>query len=365
MLSLLLPDNKEFHNLFFQGINLGNIIKDLAINEQTGEPILKETIEELKKHTEGTACLQDTDLIEKLRILANECNASVPHRVLAEKLNGPDCICKIIEKELKSEEPQNSNSILHYSLIAINAMTNKHPDIFNQTSHNLILNLLRTQKNKEIICETLRWIQMITVLHETNRQTITDENTINVYLKPLLFSTEPEIVKETCSVFRNLILDDDLRLEFGKAHEHARMIASATLTDLTGLLSSKCFCKKKSVKFCKWVFFFVEFISDPNLLSDIMLTIASISVRNEFCQAVEESNGLKYIMDAMVQYPESVKVNREAFKLFKALAGNDTVKVRIIQSGAAILITSALNKFKVIRFFLFELSFLKNLFFHS
>lgn len=81
-----------------------------------------------------------------------------------------------------------------------------------------------------------------------------------------------------------------------------------------------------------------------------MLTIASITVRNEFCQAVEEAKGLQYIMDAMVQYPESVKVNREAFKLFKALAGNDTVKVQIIQSGAAIIIASALNKFKVLFF---------------
>lgn len=41
---------------------------------------------------------------------------------------------------------------------------------------------------------------------------------------------------ETCSVFRHLILDDDVRVEFSKAHEHARTIASDVLVELTELL---------------------------------------------------------------------------------------------------------------------------------
>lgn len=224
----------------------------MEINEQTGEPILKETIDELKKHTEGTQCLEEKYLIEKLRLFTNECNASVPHRVLAGKLQGQDYICKIMEKELTSGESYNANSVLHYSLIAINAMTHKHPDIFDHTSLSIILNILKTQKNHEIICETLRWKQKATVLHETNRQLIADENLINAYLKPLLFSNEADVVKEVCSVFRNLILDDDVRLEFGKAHEHARMIASATLTDLTGLLSSMYIFAFITDPFCKF-----------------------------------------------------------------------------------------------------------------
>lgn len=77
-----------------------------------------------------------------------------------------------------------------------------------------------------------------------------------------------------------------------------------------------------------------------------MLTIAALTVRNEFCVIVEEAGGLKFILDAMVEFPDSVKIVRESFKLLKALAGNDTVKVHIIQQGAAPLIESALNRFK-------------------
>lgn len=77
------------------------------------------------------------------------------------------------------------------------------------------------------------------------------------------------------------------------------------------------------------------------------MTIASLIVRNEFCQLVQDAEGLKYTLDAMVEYPDSVKVIRESLKLLKALAGNDKVKIQIIQNGAATVIEAALNKFKV------------------
>lgn len=89
-----------------------------------------------------------------------------------------------------------------------------------------------------------------------------------------------------------------------------------------------------------------EFKSDKDLVCDLMVTIASLTVRNEFCLVVEKAGGLKFTIDAMVQYPESQKINKEALKLLKALAGNDTVKAQIIEQGAAPLIDMCLNNFK-------------------
>lgn len=45
------------------------------------------------------------------------------------------------------------------------------------------------------------------------------------------------MLKETCAVFRHLILDDDIRVEFSKAHDHARAIAAEVLAELTQLLT--------------------------------------------------------------------------------------------------------------------------------
>lgn len=64
-----------------QGINLANIIKDLTINEETGNPILNETIEQLKTIA-GNGDVNAADLPKLLETLSKECGISVPHRVV-------------------------------------------------------------------------------------------------------------------------------------------------------------------------------------------------------------------------------------------------------------------------------------------
>jgi len=78
-----------------------------------------------------------------------------------------------------------------------------------------------------------------------------------------------------------------------------------------------------------------------------MITLAALVVRNEFCQEVEDAGGLKFILDIMTEYPDSEKLNWQALKLLKALAGNDNVKSHIVTSGCAPLIVSAISRMKV------------------
>lgn len=92
---------------------------------------------------------------------------------------------------------------------------------------------------------------------------------------------------------------------------------------------------------------FLEFKTNQDLICDLLLTIACLTVRNEYCLVIEEAGGLTFILDAMVEFATSIKVVREALKLLKALAGNDKVKVDIIKHGAAPLITNALDTYKV------------------
>lgn len=159
-----------------------------------------------------------------------------------------------------------------------------------------------------------------------NRQLIVNEGILVKHLKPLLVHDEPDIIRNICICFRCFILDDDIRVEFGKAHEHARQIAQEALVDLTKLLT--------------------KFKDNPDTLADLMLTIAALTVRNEFCQVIAEADGLTLILDAMVCFQDSLNVITQALKLLKALAGNDTVKSDIIKHGAAPLIESSLNRHK-------------------
>lgn len=89
------------------------------------------------------------------------------------------------------------------------------------------------------------------------------------------------------------------------------------------------------------------FKKDTKVIGDLMITLASLIVRNEFCQEVEDAGGLKFILDIMTDYPDSEKLNWQALKLLKALAGNDTVKSHIVTSGCAPLIVSVISRMKV------------------
>lgn len=117
-------------------------------------------------------------------------------------------------------------------------LTDKFPDIFDckwlQLRHKLLQN-----KSTKVICLALKLFQKTCILHEFNRQSIMNDQEFFDELKLLIKRDENEIVRETCTMLRYLILDDDIRVEFGKAHEHARTISSEILEDLTKLLTSK------------------------------------------------------------------------------------------------------------------------------
>lgn len=48
------------------------------------------------------------------------------------------------------------------------------------------------------------------------------------------------------------------------------------------------------------VLFIVGVKDDKDVVCELILTIATLTVRNELCLVVEEAGGLKFILDAMV-----------------------------------------------------------------
>jgi hypothetical protein len=83
----------------------------------------------------------------------------------------------------------------------------------------------------------LKWTRQCCLKHEQNRQLL-----IEFEIAPLMtkqFSCgSPLVVRQVCAVMRSLIMDDDIRVPFGKAHDHARLIASecGALKSITSLL---------------------------------------------------------------------------------------------------------------------------------
>lgn len=120
---------------------------------------------------------------------------------------------------------------------------NKQPDIFDDKSLFIVISILNKKPDDDLILLILRLLKHATLLHELNRQNIMNAEIMS-NLRPLLQSKNSEVLVETCSVFRHLILDDDVRIEFSKAHEHARAIAADVLVELTELLPGLFLMKK-------------------------------------------------------------------------------------------------------------------------
>lgn len=320
---------ESINQLEAQGVSLSNIIKDMNINESTGVPVLTETIELLKAHSDKSKILKPEELHKSLDVLMTELCQSVPHRVLAAKNNLLNYLLIMIDTEitLQTSNKDTDEALLHKLILCAHALINQNPDIFDCKSMEIIMRLLESQTTELIICDTLKWIQKSCLLHEMNRQAIMNEDALLGHFKKLVTRSEPSIIKNVCITFRYLILDDDIRVEFGKAHDHARLIAQEYLVELTKLLKT--------------------FLKNMDVVSELMLTVAALCVRNEYCQSVSDAGGLTMILDAMVEHPDSIKTTREALKLLKALAGNDKVKTQIIEHGAAQIVCSALSKFKL------------------
>ncbi|TMW39966.1 hypothetical protein DOY81_014081, partial [Sarcophaga bullata] len=102
-----------------QGINLANIIKDLNINAESGKPILNESIENLKIHLDNNS-KEEQQLLEYLKAMEEECQKSIPHRVLAAKNNVNCLLLQILEQQLELEESKRNTEVLEATLKTLN-----------------------------------------------------------------------------------------------------------------------------------------------------------------------------------------------------------------------------------------------------
>lgn len=127
---------------------------------------------------------------------------------------------------------------LNILLLCNSAVINKQPDVFTAEFLATIKKILTTVDDKLTLKHCLKCLQRASLMHENNRQMIVDAGFVPL-LRPYLKCDEAFLLREVCCVFRYLVLDDDIRVEFGKAHDHARLIAADTLEDLTKLQESE------------------------------------------------------------------------------------------------------------------------------
>ncbi|KAF5269825.1 hypothetical protein FQR65_LT05871 [Abscondita terminalis] len=303
-----------------QGVDLSNIIIDhmTSLDNDTIQ-VLTETLDKLSNFAKAKTLTSIPEVLELLQIVRLECDKGIPNRVLAGRHGAYDILLDLSSKD--SEDQQ----VLLKCLITLKVLMTKQPDLLNESGVQLIGKCLLEQTSFEVLSALLKWVKECCVMHEMNRQLIFNSGILEK-LKPLLEQADANLLRDVLGVLRALVLDDDIRVEFGRSHEHARTIASDSLCHITALLSN--------------------YKEDELLITDVLLTLSALLVRTEFCKKVEDAGALEVIKDSMVVFQSRDKLMKQCFKVLKALAGNDEVKTRIIQKDLAPIITSAVNVHK-------------------
>ncbi|PSN34753.1 Armadillo repeat-containing protein 6 [Blattella germanica] len=225
---------------------------DLSIYFWTLHEYLLSTLDKLGNEIKTHG--KENEILVELKNLKEECDKR-SHKVFA----GSNCAYNILNYFMEM-----------WTLNAAVSLMNGNPDLLDKKGI-----YLDTQKNPKIVMKVLEWTKVCCIKHEQNRQDIFGMKLLD-RLKTLLHTKDvlPGVVKNVCCVARALTLDDDIRVQFGKAHEHARELAAESV---------------------------------PSQI-----------------------------------YSE--KINRQCLKLVKGLAGNDDVKVHIVQKGIGPLIVSSMHR---------------------
>lgn len=306
-----------------QGVDLSNIIKDLSLGSGDNHLVV-DTVTKLK-----ALCAEEkydeNAVLQEVELLKLECQKGIAHRVRAGKEGAYKILLDLLYSKYSKlclELSERDTKFIISVLNTLTALMEMQPDLLENKGVDLIKNILDNVENEDILIATLRWTTTCCIKHEMNRQKIFAKN-IAENLKLLLKVTgNVKLLSETLHVIRKMTLDDDIRMEFGRAHDHAKELGAQMLEPLTNLLKEN---------------------TQPPLVSELMLTIASLLVRHELCKMVADC-GVDCLFTVLADNYDNVNVVQQADKLITALAGNDDVKRDLVKSGIVPIVVPILSR---------------------
>ena len=227
------------------------------------------------------------------------------------------------------DQLKTNNYLLYEVLIA---MLEKQPDLVSKADMELIMEIFGTtigeNESKDVIMKYfLQLVINICTLHEENRQAMVAVQAPELIVKVLISC--PKLFVLSCSALRVFLLDDDVRVPFGKAHEHAQHIVG----HLEGI--------SKVIEGYK--------LSGKDLNCNIALfsTLSKFCVRNEYCQQCVDFGAFEIATELLNL--EDMRGNEKfvisVLSFLKTAGGNDDVKDKIAEVGFLKSIMGILDEF--------------------
>ncbi|XP_070830344.1 armadillo repeat-containing protein 6 [Chaetodon trifascialis] len=307
-----------------QGVELSCIVKavpavssDDKQDEQTHEVL--QALDSLRIGKDSVSVMEAT---ADMKRFTEHCSLGFAQRYLAAQKDAYPVILSYCKKSLEERE-----AVLT-ALSALAALTDGQPDLLDAEGQQFLLDVLQKYRaDSSVTRVAIHAVRHCCLKHEQNRQDLVKGGVL-----PLLTGATTqhsgcaELVKEASAALRVMTFDDDVRVTFGHAHEHAKII----VLEHNGL--------KVLIEAAKAHF------DNTSVLSELCATLSRLAVRNEFCQDICDLGGLKLMMTLLADSYESPELTRQVLSAIRAIAGNDDVKDAVVNAGGVQLIVIAMNR---------------------
>uniref|UniRef100_A0A8V5GYE1 Uncharacterized protein n=1 Tax=Melopsittacus undulatus TaxID=13146 RepID=A0A8V5GYE1_MELUD len=304
-----------------QGVDLSNIVKALrppaSENGQRQKHEILLTLDALGK------AVADSDLAEvaeQLVVFTAQCKEQLAFRCLAGQNGAYPVVfsaCQVASGD---------RNLMLKAFYTLSALLDGQPDLLDTAGQDLLLQTLQEYgEDADMTLAGIRCVRHACLKHEQNRQDF-----VKGGILPLLTGAivqhrhSADVVRTAASALRIMTFDDDIRVPFGHAHDHAKMIVLENDGLRVLIEAAKAFTDNSSV------------------LSELCATLSRLSVRNEFCQEIVDLGGLNFMMSLLADCIDHPDVVKQVLSAIRAVAGNDDVKDAIVNAGATDLIVLAI-----------------------
>eukprot|EP00070_Physeter_catodon_P033052 XP_028339946.1 armadillo repeat-containing protein 6 isoform X2 [Physeter catodon] len=315
-----------------QGVDLDNIVKMTPKVSADGpqEPT-HDILQALDDLQESMARSHPQEVSAHLARFCEQCEQQKACRFLAAEKGAYPILLATWKLAAAGDQ-----GLLLQALNALSALTDGQPDLLDtQGLQLLVATLARNADSANVTCLGIRCVRHACLKHEQNRQSLVKAGVLPLLTGAIArHSCCADVVREACWALRIMTFDDDIRVPFGRAHDHAKMIVQEN----GGL--------KVLIEATK------AFPDNPSILSDLCSTLSRLAVRNEFCQEVVDLGGLSVLVALLADCSDhQVGVQsclrdlvKQALSALRAIAGNDDVKDAIVRAGGTEPIVSAMTR---------------------
>lgn len=160
------------------------------------------------------------DLMGDIKRFTEQCSVGFAQRYLAAQKDAYPLILWCCKKSLPRQE-----AVLTTTL-ALAALTDGQPDLLDSEGQHYLLDLLiKYRLDSAVTSGAILTVHHCCLKHEQNRQDLVNGGVLALLTGAITRHSEcAELVKEASGALRVMTFDDDVRVTFGRAHEHAKMI---------------------------------------------------------------------------------------------------------------------------------------------